>query len=123
MADALVRRLGDAPDSTTARLNMAMIPPALYPVLGVAPGGHDAGPWQGHLHTKETLGPAGALDHLTRAAKNDADLRARVREEARKEAEARMEAALEEAAGEVTAKALTPLEALERVKAVYRGEA
>jgi len=119
MADALVRRFGDAPDSKTARLNMQMMHSVLYGALEHVLGGGDAG----ELTPRETMELAKALDHLTRAAKADADYVAKVREEGRKEAEARMDAAVKDVASEAKDKALTPLEALERVKAIYRGEA
>ncbi len=86
MADALVRRLGDAPESKTARLNMELAHTALYQLLGVALGGDEDGQGAGNFTPKETMEIARALDHLTRAAKNDADMIARVREEVRKEA-------------------------------------
>lgn len=123
VADALVRRMGEAPESKTARLNMEMMHTAIYQVLGVALGGDEDGQGAGNFTPKETMELARALDHLTRAAKTDAEFIARVREEARKQAEARMEAAVKDAAGEAASKALTPLQALERVKAIYRGEA
>lgn len=119
MADALVRRFGDTQESKTARLNMQMMHTALYQVLEQALG--DAG--GGGFTPQEAMQLSKALDHITRAAKTDAEFIAKVREETRKEAEQRMEAALEGAAGEARAKALTPAEALERVKAIYRGEA
>jgi len=119
MADALVRRFGDAPESKTARLNMQMMHTALYQVLEQSLGGSDGG----NFTPQEAMQLSKALDHITRAAKTDAEFIAKVREEARKETEERMEAALEDAAGEAKAKALTPAQALERVKAIYRGEA
>lgn len=119
MADALVRRFGDEPDSKTARLNMQMMHTVLYEALGHVLSGGDAG----ELTPKQAMELAKALDHLTRAAKTDAEFIAKVRAEARKEAEERMEAAVQNAAGEAKDKAMTPLQALERVKAIYRGEA
>lgn len=82
MADALVRRFGDAPDSKTARLNMQMMHTVLYEALGnvLGEGGAEG------LTTKGAMELAKALDHLTRAAKTDAEFIAKVREEARKEA-------------------------------------
>lgn len=86
IADALVRRMGETPESKTTRLNMQMMQTAMYRILGQALGGDEDGQGAGNFTTKETMELARALDHLTRAAKNDADLIARVREEARKEA-------------------------------------
>jgi len=123
MADALVRRFGDAPESKTARLNMQMMHTALYQVLEHSLGEGGAS----NFTPQEAMQLSKALDHITRAAKTDAEFVAKVKEEARKEAaleaERRMEAALADAAGEAKDKALTPLQALERVKAIYRGEA
>ena len=122
LADALVRRFGDAPESKTARLNMQMMHTVLFKVFEKSLGedGDSFSP-------QEAMWLSKALDHITRAAKTDVEFLARVKEEARKEAaieaERRMEAALADAAGEAKDKALTPLQALERVKAIYRGEA
>jgi uncharacterized protein YggE len=121
MADALVRRFGDAPDSKTARLNMQMMHTVLYKVYEKILSGEGADGLE--LDAKDAMNLSKALDHLTRAAKTDAEFIARVRDEARKEAESRMDEALKDAAGDARDKALTPLQALERVKAIYRGEA
>jgi len=117
MADALVRRFGEEPESKTARLNMRMMHTVLYDALERALGGG------GTFTPSETMQLSKALDHITRAAKSDADFVAKTRAEARKEAETRMESALRDAAAEAGDKALTPQAALERVKAIYRGEA
>ena len=118
MADALVRRFGDAPEDKTARLNMQMVHTVLNDVLKQALSGAD-----NKYSPNEVMQLSKALDHVTRAARTDAEYISRAREEARKEAEKRMESALRDAAGEAGDKALTPMQALERVKAIYRGEA
>lgn len=82
MADALIRRFGDAPESKTTRLNMQMMHTALYQVLEQALGGDAADGFT----PQEAMHLSKALDHLTRAAKTDVEFIAKVREEARKEA-------------------------------------
>lgn len=119
MADALVQRLGSTPESKTARLNMQMMHAALYQVFEQVLTGEEGKA----LSTQEAMQLAKAMDHITRAAKTDAEFIAKTREEARKEAEARLDAALDEAAGQAKEKALTPEEVLAKVKALYRGEA
>lgn len=84
MADALVRRFGDTPDSKTARLNMQMMHTVLYKVyekILSEEGTEGLG-----LSAKDAMNLSKALDHITRAAKTDAEFIAKVREETRKEA-------------------------------------
>ena len=64
---------------------------------------------------------SGALESLGRASKTDVEMVAKMKEEARKEAEKKVEEATRKAAAESAG--LTPEQALERMKAIYRGEA
>ena len=64
---------------------------------------------------------AKALRDTSQAMRLEQDFDKRIRDEARKEAEAKMEKALNAAA--TGAEGLSPREILEKVKAVYRGEA
>ena len=61
-----------------------------------------------------------ALKDMAQAARLDQDFEEKVAERIRREAERRLDAAAERAAAE--SDGLTPQEALERVKAIYRGE-
>lgn len=84
MADALVRRFGDTPDSKTARLNMQMMHTVLYKVYEKILSEEGAEGLE--LSAKDAMNLSKALDHITRAAKTDAEFVTKVREEARKEA-------------------------------------
>jgi DNA-directed RNA polymerase subunit F len=117
MADALVRRFGDAPESKTARLNMQMMHTALFNVFEQTLEGST------NLSPQEAMQLSKALDHITRAAKTDAEFVSRVREEARKETEERMEAAAKTALAETAGRQMAPEQIAERMRAIYRGDA
>ncbi|SNS05808.1 Protein of unknown function [Humidesulfovibrio mexicanus] len=126
VAEALITKLGAAPESKTTRLNVELMHGAILDLLlkinEDGEGGEDA--------KSVALDPQGAmllgkaLDHLSRASKADAELIGKIREQARKDAEAKLDKAVDAATGEAKRDAaLTPEQVLERVRAIYRGEA
>lgn len=66
---------------------------------------------------------ARALKDTTHAARLSQDFELKIREEIRKEAETKLHAAAQQTAQDVETEHLSPLQALERMQAVYRGEA
>lgn len=70
---------------------------------------------------KNLMALARTLKDMAQATRMSQDYELKLREEARKEAEKKMEEATRKAAAESAG--LTPEEALERMKAIYRGEA
>lgn len=128
VAEALIAKLGAAPESKALRLNVEMMQGAILDLLlklneeSDGESGNDA--------KAITLDPQGAmllgkaLDHLSRASKADAELIGKIKEQASKEAEAKLDKAVNAATGEAKRDAaLTPEQVLERVRAIYRGEA
>lgn len=126
VAEALIAKLGAAPESKTTRLNVELMHGAILDLLlkiNEDGEGDDAA-------KPVALDPQGAmllgkaLDHLSRASKADAELIGKIKEQARKEAEAKLDQAVNAATGEAKRDAaLTPEQVLERVRAIYRGEA
>lgn len=95
VAEALVQKLGSAPESKATRLNVELMHGALLDLLlkvnEEGEGGEGA---EGKGVVLEPMGAmllAKALDHLSRASKADAELVGKIREQA--EAEARKAAA------------------------------
>lgn len=113
MADALVRRLGDAPEGRMASLNVQMMQGIVFQALQAARAEGGVA-----LDPRETAFLARSLAQLAQANRADADLTLRLRKEAQAEMERRVRQVEEEATGA----AMTPLQALERVRALYRGE-
>lgn len=124
VAEVLVQRYGDAPEGKTARLNIELMHGVLNDLLSQIPD-----PGEAEAGDAVVLDPEGAmqlskaLDHLARAKKADAELETKIREQLRKESEAKLDKAVAAAAGEAKRESLTPAEILDRVKAIYRGEA
>ncbi|HYH17587.1 MAG TPA: DUF3486 family protein [Azospirillum sp.] len=85
-AEALVRELGDEPDSKVARLNIELGHAMLMRLLA----GKDGEPVQ--LDAQEANFAAGAIQKLTSARKTDADLVLKLQAEADKKALATLEA-------------------------------
>ena len=75
----------------------------------------------GEIEVEEIRALARVVKERAQAARLEQDFEARIREKARKEAEKKVEEATRKAAAESAG--LTPEEALERMKAIYRGEA
>lgn len=134
VAEAAVRTLGGEPESKTTRLNIELLHGILHDMFMQIPvSGEEGQPAAEGEKAKgkdaEGLNPMGAmllakaLDHLAKAKKSDADLIAKLREQAKAEAERKLDQAAETVAGEATRERLTPAQVLERIKAIYRGEA
>lgn len=117
VADALVRRLGDAPESRTLRLNVELMHSAILDLF-LANEERDS---------EGTFYLARSLEALAKASKLDTDMTVKVRQEAeakaKREADARIAKAVDAAGNEAARSNLSSQEVLERVKAIYRGEA
>ena len=93
VADSLVRNLGKAPESKSARLNVELMHSVIMEMVGRIEEGGD-----------EDLDPMGAMllskaiDHLTRAKKADAEYTQKLKEAARQEALKEAAEAVESAA-------------------------
>lgn len=91
VAEALVRNLGDEPESKTTRLNIELLHGVLNDMLmqipvpgedGQPAGDDEDGPEPEGLNPMGAMLLAKALDHLAKARKNDADLINKLREQA-----------------------------------------
>lgn len=127
VAEALVRNLGEEPESKTTRLNIELLHGVLNDMLmqipspDDEPGDTDAS--QVELNPMGAMLLAKAMDHLAKAKRNDAELISKLREQAQRDAEKKFDQAADQAVGEAQRDRLTPEQVLERVKAIYRGEA
>jgi len=97
IAEAIVRNQGDAPESKTARLNIELLHGVLNDMLMQVPtpeeaeaaekdGDGEAAAMMLTLSPRGAMELAKAVDHLSRASKQDADLITKMRDEARAEA-------------------------------------
>lgn len=94
VAEALVRKLGDAPESKITRMNVELVHSVITDLTMAALEAEDAEAEGTPVKDKKNtdLNAMGAmllakgLDHLARASKADADLINKLREQARKEA-------------------------------------
>ncbi len=125
ISEAIIAKLGSGPESKALRLNAELMHGVITDlILKVSEEDTESEGADGI-----TLDPMGAmllgkaLDHLARASKSDVDLVGKIKEQARKEAETKLDKAVAAAAGEAKREQLTPAEILQRVKAIYRGEA
>ncbi len=92
IAEALVRRLGDAPESRQARLNIELMHGIVTDVaLAVADQEEDGKPVT--LEPAQVHFLAKSLDHLARAARADQEATLRLRQEMAREQNKRVEAA------------------------------
>jgi hypothetical protein len=116
IAEAAVARFGREPESQTARANIELMQAAIQEILDA-----DEDPESGRVIAKpmDAMLLAKALEHLTRASRHDAAYIEKVREAAAK----KMEKAAEKAVAESAGAALAPVHILERIRAIYRGEA
>ena len=86
VADALVRNLGDAPESKTTRMNVELMHSVVLDMLlavgepGEAGDGEAGQPLT--LDPMQTMLMAKALDHLARASKTDTETITKIREQA-----------------------------------------
>jgi ABC-type transporter Mla subunit MlaD len=85
MAEALVQRFGDEPESKVARMNIQFLHAAITDVISSAEATDEEGNIV-PLDPRSAMELAKALDHLGKASKADADLISRIREEATKAA-------------------------------------
>ncbi|GFM37690.1 DUF3486 family protein [Desulfovibrio psychrotolerans] len=85
MAEALVQRFGDEPESKVARMNIQFLHAAITDVISSAEATDEEGN-PVPLDPRSAMELAKALDHLGKASKADADLISRIREEATKAA-------------------------------------
>lgn len=114
VAEVLVKEFGTDTEPKAMRANIEMLQ-ALVSRLGREITRGET------LDVKQIAILSSALESLGRASKTDVEMVAKMKEEARKEAEKKVEEATRKAAAESAG--LTPEQALERMKAIYRGEA
>lgn len=91
IAEQLVARLGDAPESRTARLNIELMHSLVLKCLV----GEDGDAVQ--LDGKEAMFIATALQKLAQASKQDVEREAKIRDEVKREAAKSLDGAVEEA--------------------------
>tara|TARA_B100001939_G_scaffold72990_1_gene61152 strand:- start:7844 stop:8389 length:546 start_codon:yes stop_codon:yes gene_type:complete len=94
IADALVKRFGDAPESKTARLNIEMMQAVLMEMMGQL----DDENGQINLKPADAMFLAKSLDHLAKAGRVDADRILKERAEAERKANQKAAAAVEKEA-------------------------
>lgn len=113
VAEALVRKLGDAPESKVTRMNVELVHSVITDLTMAAleaEGEEAEGDDAKAAKALTTLNPMGAmllakgLDHLAKASKADADLVNRLREQARKDVAEEVSSRLDE---EVRAQGMT----------------
>jgi hypothetical protein len=109
VADALVRRLGDAPESRQARLNIELMHSVILDLLA---GGEDGEPVT--LDPENAMFAARALKDLAAAQKADLELTLRVRKQLAAEAEEKLKK-MEKEGGEPGKRGFDP-ETLKRVR-------
>lgn len=113
--EALTREFGPSfAEGEQGRRLVEILRSITYDVMAAKMDGEDVDP-------KQVMVLSRAIKDMAQAARLDQDYEARVAERIRREAEHRLEEAADRAAAE--SDGLTPQEALERVKAIYRGEA
>jgi len=115
IAEAAVRQYGKEPESKTAQANIQLMQAAILELQTEMEA----------VDTKpvDAMNLAKALDHLTRAARQDADFVAKIRADAAKEAAAKLAQAAKQVEADTVGQTLTPAQAFERMMAVYKGEA
>lgn len=90
IADALVRRFGDAPESKTARLNIELMHSVVMDVVtAVEARGADEAGEPVTLDAMQVMLLSKALDHLGKASRSDADVIEKARQQVIKEVIAR----------------------------------
>ena len=91
ISEALVRQLGDAPESKTARLNIEMMHSFLFDFLASAEEGAEEGSEAALAHVRDPKSVAlmaEAVQRLTTASRNNADYVARLEDRAAAKAKA-----------------------------------
>lgn len=119
MADAMIQKIGpEATEGRQGRLLVQMLTTLtgdfMFRRLNEA---------DGELDVDEMKSLARALKDTTQAARLSQDFELKIREETRKEAEAKLHAAAKKVEKDVALENLSPMQALARIQAVYRGEA
>ncbi len=102
VAEALVRKLGDAPEGRQTRLNIELMHAMVTDLFLAAEGGEDGQPVT--LDAKTIHDLAKAVDHLTRAEDRDAQHILKLQEQAEKRARAKVLAEQAEALDKMGAK-------------------
>lgn len=95
MADALVARFGDAPESRTARMNIELMHSIITDLVMAVEGGENGEGTAITLDPENAMFLARSLDHLAKAAAADALLTQKIRDEAAKKAAAAAVAVVE----------------------------
>ncbi|MDR1397223.1 MAG: DUF3486 family protein [Desulfarculales bacterium] len=120
VAEALVRRFGDAPESKSAQLNIELMHSMVMDVI-MAAEAVESGDAEGEsINPMSVMLLSKALDHLSKARKADTDYILKIQEQMRKEADSKVEEAIKQAGSQ--AAGLDGAQALEKVRAIYRGE-
>ena len=117
VAEALVKNLGDAPESKTARLNIELMHSAILNLMAADNDDEDS------LNPMGAMLMAKALDHLAKAQKADSEHIIKIREQLRKAEEAKMQKALKKASQETGGGAHDIQDIFKKIQAIYRGEA
>lgn len=122
-AEALAKEFGDAADDKVARANFQMLHTAVHDLFLAAAeaedngGGEDGPPV--YIDPKSAMMLASALQKIESAKKTHVDLRAQIR----KEIAADLERQVKEVEDMAAKTAMTPQQALDQIRALYRGEA
>lgn len=117
MADAIVSRLG--PDAVEGKQGRALV--QLVTALAGDYMMRRLDDPDAEMEAGEIMALARAVKDASQASRYSQDFELKIREEARREAEKKLDDATTRAAAESAG--LTPEQALERVRAIYRGEA
>lgn len=113
VADALVKRFGDAPESKTARLNIELMHSILMDLMMKSEEAGEDGETDISLSARDAMALAKALDHLGKAEKANADVVRAARAEALEKAAKAVETAMKEK------KEISQAEILARIRSVY----
>jgi len=103
VAEALIQKLGNAPESKALRLNVELMHGVLMDLAlsaneeGESEDGGEAKAKGVILDAQDAMWLSKALDHLSRASKTDADLVTKIREQARREMETEVANRIDEA--------------------------
>jgi polyhydroxyalkanoate synthesis regulator phasin len=118
-AEALAREFGDVSDEKLARLNFQSLHTAIHDLFCAAAKakGKDAGD-QVAIDAKSAMQLAIALEKTEAAIRKHIDSRVQVRKEMAEE----LDRQVKDVEAEAARRPMTPQEALDRVRAVYRGE-
>jgi len=119
VAEALVKKLGDAPEDRTARLNIELMHSIVTDLVLASGAGEDGEAASVTFDAESVMFLARSLKDLASAKKADADVVLNLR----KAMQAELAKKVDQVKGEAKKTAMTPEEALERVRKLYTGEA